>query len=122
MARLSCSLPEADALLLKSSSEEELVGRLAEIAVRPKGARDTGPVPSVLWLEDRRLDLGARLFIDAEGRELPLSCAEHELLKEFAGSPGQILSRTELRRAVAGRGADPGERSIDMLVARLRQK
>ena len=122
MARLSCSLPEADALLLKSSSEEELVGRLAEIAVRPKGARDAGPVPSILWLEDRRLDLGARLFIDAEGRELPLSCAEHELLKEFAGSPGQILSRTELRRAVAGRGADPGERSIDMLVARLRQK
>ena len=28
MARLRCSLPEADVLLLKSSNEQELVGRL----------------------------------------------------------------------------------------------
>ena len=60
---------------------------------------------------------------------MALTRAETELLKELAGSPGQILSRDKLRHAVAGRGAtpldrsmDPFDRSIDMLVARLRRK
>src|SRR5262249_39153641 len=47
---------------------------------------------------------------------------EYSLLKELVGSPGQVLSRDQLCHAIAGRGADPFERSIDVLVARLRQK
>src|SRR6516225_9452078 len=122
MARLSRSLPESDAFLLKSCSEEELVGRLAELVAPSKAEGDTAPVPIILRIEDRKLDLAARLFIDAEGRELLLTRAECALLTELANSPGQIRSRDDLRHAVAGRDADPCERSIDMLVARLRQK
>src|SRR6516165_373198 len=121
MARLRCSLPEADAILLKSSNEEELVGRLAEMAV-PVTTGDTVPVPTTLWIEDCKLDLAARLFIDADGREILLTRAECALLRDLATSPSQIRSRDDLRHAVAGRGADPCERSIDMLVARLRHK
>src|SRR5262249_47223734 len=47
---------------------------------------------------------------------------EAELLKELARRPCQALSRDELRRAVAGRDADPYDRSIDMLVRRVRRK
>jgi predicted ATPase/class 3 adenylate cyclase/DNA-binding response OmpR family regulator len=122
IGRLSRSLPEADAFLLKSCSEEELVGRLTELVAPSKAEGDTAPVPIILRIEDRKLDLAARLFIDAEGRELLLTRAECALLRELANSPGQIRSRDDLRHAVAGRGADPCERSIDMLVARLRQK
>ena len=60
---------------------------------------------------------------------MALTRAETELLMELARSPGQILSRDKLRHAVAGRVAtpldrsmDPFDRSIDMLVARLRRK
>ena len=56
MARLRCSLPEADVLLLKSSNEQELVGRLAEMAV-PVTTGDTVPVSTTLWIEDCKLDL-----------------------------------------------------------------
>ncbi len=122
MARLGRSLPEADAFLLKSSTEEELVGRLAELAAPCKARGDTALGPTILRIEDRKLDLAARLLIDAEGRELLLTRAECALLRELANSPGQIRSRDDLRHAVAGRDADPCERSIDMLVARLRQK
>jgi class 3 adenylate cyclase/DNA-binding response OmpR family regulator/predicted ATPase len=121
MARLRCSLPEVDVLLLKSSNEQELVGRLAEMGV-PVTTGDTVPVTATLWIEDCKLDLAARLFIDADGREILLTRAECVLLRELANSPGQIRSRDYLRHAVAGRGADPCERSIDMLVARLRHK
>jgi len=48
--------------------------------------------------------------------------AEFALLVVFSGSPRQVLSRDQLRRAVVGRGAGPDDRSIDMLVARLRRK
>jgi class 3 adenylate cyclase len=51
-----------------------------------------------------------------------LTRAESNLLKELASSPCQVLSRERLRRAVAGRGVEPFDRSIDMLVARLRRK
>jgi predicted ATPase/DNA-binding response OmpR family regulator len=122
LARLSRSLPEVDAFLLKSSSEEELIGRLTELLLSPKAAADSALAPTILWIEDRKLDLAARLLIDAEGRGLPLTRAECALLTELASSRGQIRSRDELRHAVAGRGIDSGERSIDMLVARLRQK
>jgi predicted ATPase/DNA-binding response OmpR family regulator len=122
MARLSRSLPETDAFLLKSCSEEELVGRLAELVAPPKAGGNTAPVPTILLIDDCKLDLAAHLFIDADCRELLLTRAECALLGELANSPGQIRSRDDLRHAVAGRGADPCERSIDMLVARLRQK
>ena len=121
-ARLSRSLPETDAFLLKSCSEEELVGRLAELVAPPKAGGNTAPVPTILLIDDCKLDLAAHLFIDADCRELLLTRAECALLRELANSPGQIRSRDDLRHAVAGRGADPCERSIDMLVARLRQK
>jgi DNA-binding winged helix-turn-helix (wHTH) protein len=122
MARLSRSLPETDAFLLKSCSEEELVGRLAELVAPPKAGGNTAPGPTILLIDDCKLDLAAHLFIDADCRELLLTRAECALLRELANSPGQIKSRDDLRHAVAGRGADPCERSIDMLVARLRQK
>jgi Transcriptional regulatory protein, C terminal len=35
---------------------------------------------------------------------------------------GWVLSRDQLRYAVAGRGAEPYDHSVDMLVARLRHK
>jgi predicted ATPase/class 3 adenylate cyclase/DNA-binding response OmpR family regulator len=122
MARLSRSLPEADGFLLTSPCEDELVNRLAELAAPAKAEGDTAPVPTILSIEDGKLDLAAHLFIDADGRELLLTRAECALLRELANSRGQIRSRDDLRHAVAGRGADPCERSIDMLVARLRQK
>jgi DNA-binding response OmpR family regulator len=121
MARLRCSLPGVDALLLKSSNEQELVGRSNEMVV-PAGATGDAPVPATLWIENCKLDLAAHLFIDADGRERLLTRAECALLNELANSPGQIKSRDDLRLAVAGRSADPCERSIDMLVARLRHK
>ena len=79
-------------------------------------------VPTTLCIEDRRLDLAAHVFIHADGYELPLTRAEAALLKELARGVGEVRSRDQLRYAVAGRGADPFDRSVDMLVARLRHK
>jgi DNA-binding response OmpR family regulator len=51
-----------------------------------------------------------------------LTRAEIALLTAFVDSPRRVLSRDQLRYAVAGRGAEPYDRSVDMLVSRLRRK
>ena len=51
-----------------------------------------------------------------------LTRGEFALLAAFARNPGRVLSRAQLRNAIDGRAADSYDRSIDMLVARLRRK
>ena len=123
ITRLSGSLVGVDAFLLKASSNEEIVDRLAKMT--PCGETVQNGVaflPTTLCIEDRRLDLTAHVFVDADGQEFPLTRAEGVLLKELARGLGAVRSRDQLRHAVAGRGADPFDRSIDNLVARLRHK
>jgi DNA-binding response OmpR family regulator/class 3 adenylate cyclase len=86
------------------------------------GGEECGPTPVILTIEDCRLDLAAHVFVDGNGREVPLTRAELSLLAVFIGSPRKVLSRDQLRRAVVGRGAEPDDRSLDMLIARLRRK
>src|SRR5262249_42765106 len=112
-----------DAFLLKSSSNEELVDQLAKMMASGDTAHNGfTSFPTTLCIEDRRLDLAAHVYVDADGRQLPLTRAEGVLLKELARGLGEVRSRDQLRHAVAGRGVDPFDRSIDMLVARLRHK
>jgi DNA-binding response OmpR family regulator/class 3 adenylate cyclase len=103
--------------------EQKLLDQLREPIALPGGAgHGTGERPVVLIIEDCRLDLAAHVFVDGNGREVPLTRAEFALLTVFTGSPRQVLSRDQLRRAIVGRGAGSDDRSIDMLVARLRRK
>ena len=63
-----------------------------------------------------------RSFLDANRREVALTRREFELLVVFVRTPGRVLSRAQLRDAIDGGSADSYDRSIDMLVARLRRK
>ena len=103
--------------------EQKLLNQLREPIAPPAGADDeTSARPVVLTIEDCRLDLAAHVFVDGNGQEVPLTRAEFALLTVFTSSPRQVLSRDQLRRAIVGRGAGSDDRSIDMLVARLRRK
>ena len=121
--RLRRSLPTVDEFLLTSASEGALTARVGELIGRTDStACESRPAPGTLCIEDCRLDLTGCVFVDAAGREVTLTRAETNFLKELAASPCQVVSRDKLRRAVAGRDADPFDRSVDMLVARLRRK
>ncbi|MOA47272.1 Transcriptional regulatory protein OmpR [compost metagenome] len=53
---------------------------------------------------------------------MPLSNAEYRLLCTFLERPQRILSREQLLDAARGRTVEAFDRSIDLLVSRLRQK
>src|SRR5262249_15626022 len=78
IARLQCSLPGADVLLLKKSNEPAVIRRVSGIIA----AADLAPplVPKILYIEDYKLDLTNHAFFAADGREIALTRAETGLL------------------------------------------
>jgi predicted ATPase/class 3 adenylate cyclase len=68
------------------------------------------------------LDLASRTLSNASGDEVPLWRSEFALLVTLLRAPGRALSREQLLDAVSGRRAEPFDRSIDVLVGRLRRK
>src|SRR4029453_9403094 len=98
---LSRSLFGGDAFLLKSSSNEELVDRLTKMMAFGDTAQNgASSLPTTLCIEDRRLDLAAHVYVDADGHELPLTRAEGVLLGELARGLGEVRSGNQLRNAV----------------------
>lgn len=76
----------------------------------------------IMQFEGCRLDVAGHIFIDAQGREVALTRREFALLVALVGNPGRVLSRSQLRQAIDGGSADAYDRSVDMLIARLRRK
>jgi DNA-binding response OmpR family regulator len=56
------------------------------------------------------------------GGDVELTGAEFDLLKTFLDRPGRVLSRDQLLDLTRGRDGDGFDRSIDVLVSRLRRK
>ena len=72
--------------------------------------------------EGLELDPSARALHGRRGEEIMLRRSEYELLLAFITHPGRALNRDFLLQAVARRRSEPYDRSIDVLVGRLRRK
>jgi two-component system OmpR family response regulator len=68
------------------------------------------------------LELGPRRLLDRNGNEVALTAGEFDLLSVFVQHPGRVLSRDFLLEATRGREAAPFDRSVDVLIGRLRRK
>src|SRR6516164_10131424 len=95
ITRLRRSLTGVHAFFLKTSDEGTVITQVHEMTA--SADRESAPVPSILHIEDCKLDFGGCVFVDAYGREVALTRAESNLLKELASSPCQVLSREKLR-------------------------
>jgi class 3 adenylate cyclase/predicted ATPase len=68
------------------------------------------------------LDLDACTLARESGEAIPLTRGELALLRFFATHPRRVLSRDMLLDATAGRRFEPFDRSVDVMVGRLRRK
>jgi DNA-binding response OmpR family regulator/class 3 adenylate cyclase/predicted ATPase len=78
--------------------------------------------PQTLNFAGYRLDVAGHSLIGDAGHEIPLTRNELRLLRVFLQRPGRVLSREYLLQALSGREAESFDRSVDMLVVRLRRK
>lgn len=80
--------------------------------------RDEG----VLCFGSFKLDPVTRILRDGKGGDVTLRRSEYALLSALLTHAGRVLSRDQLRDAVSGRSAEAFDRSIDVLIGRLRRK
>lgn len=115
----------ADDYLAKPFAARELLARVRSVLRRtrmlPPNMRSTEGA-SKLAFGEWRVDTIARHLIDESGVMVALSGAEYRLLQVFLEHPQKVLSRDQLLSLTQGREAELFERSIDLLVSRLRQR
>ena len=73
--------------------------------------------------DDGRLVIRPRQYLAlADGEPIPFTTRELGLLVELSRHEGRIRSREQILRVVWGRDSDVSQRSVDVLVARVRSK
>lgn len=112
---------ELDVLMSGSSAEQDLLGRVRAALEREPSTADQGR-PPLLRFEGYTLDAGGRTLRNASGQEVALTRAEFSMLLALVRQAGRVLSRDELSREAVGRGLAPEDRSVDVLISRLRRK
>lgn len=112
----------ADDYLSKPFDPRELVARINAVLRRTQESAAAEAIGNLVAFEGWQLNRTLRQLQAPDGIVVSLSNAEFKLLWVFIERPRQILSRNQLMDATHGRDIDLFDRSIDLLVSRLRQK
>ena len=107
----------ADDYVPKPFEPRELVARIQSVIRRARD-RTRG---EVLVCDGLRLETETRR-VELDGNDVALTTMEFELLKGLMESRGRVMSRDRLIERLRGIDADVYDRSIDMLISRLREK
>lgn len=114
----------SDDYLGKPFDLRELLARIRSVLRR---YRKSGPItqegpPSLLSLGHVRFDIEGRQLLDAQGSDIPLTTSEYDLLKVLVERPRRVLTRDQIMSLTHNRDWSPYDRSIDILITRLRRK
>lgn len=114
----------ADDYVVKPFEARELVARIHTVLRRshPEPRAPQHAVNKEIAFNQCRLNCHSRQLTTAKNTVIPLSNAEFRLLMAFIERPDRVLSRDQLLDIARGKSADNLDRSIDLLVSRLRQK
>lgn len=115
----------ADDYLIKPFVARELLARIKAILRRTRALPPNLHITEagrIIAFGEWQLDTSARHLLDSDGVIVALSGAEYRLLRVFLDHPQRVLNRDQLLNLTQGRDAELFERSIDLLVSRLRQR
>lgn len=114
----------ADDYITKPFNPRELLARLKAVLRRAAPQEHDGEpgAAAEYRFAGWRLDCVRRRVLDPAGASVAITDAEFDLLRVLCMRPHKLLSRDQLIDLTQGRAAHPTERSVDILVARLRRK
>ncbi len=114
----------ADDYLDKPYNPRELLARANNILRRVGRSEQKEPVVATAAYQFRgwTLDPASRRLTSPDGTDVHLTRGEFELLLALVRHRGRVMQRDTLLDALSGRGRDPFDRTVDVLVGRLRKK
>jgi two-component system OmpR family response regulator len=114
----------ADDYMAKPFNPRELLARINAVLRRQASALNASENAGAtsFSFDGWRIDCRLRELRNPEGAHVAMTSAEFDLLRTFCERPGRVLSRDSLLDLTQGRNAGSFERSIDVLVSRIRRK
>lgn len=114
----------ADDYITKPFNPRELMARIKAVLRRVQSppAVPAAAAGAPVMFDGWTLDADSRSLRDPKGRDVHLTRAEFDLLAVLASRAGRAQTRDQLLDAIAGREAAPFDRTVDVLIARLRRK
>jgi two-component system phosphate regulon response regulator OmpR len=117
----------ADDYVVKPFEFRELLARIRTVL-----RRAAAPAPTVADAAEQpaertrigccTLDLAARRLLGPDGKDVPLTAMEFDLLRVLVRHPNRVLNRDQLLDLAHHDSWEPFDRSVDIRVARLRKK
>lgn len=114
----------ADDYVPKPFSRAELLARIRAVLRRGRTmVEEASPFPGRhLCFAGWRLDTGRRELLAPAGEAVELSAAEYDVLLAFLEHPQSVLTRDRILELSRNRRGEVFDRSVDVLVSRLRRK
>ena len=114
----------ADDYVVKPVDNRELLARVKAVLRRVSSSApsEADSLTRVIRFAGWQLDMATRELQRRDGRTVELSSSEFELLITFLRHPQTVLTRDQLLDHTKGRSAVAFDRSIDVLISRLRRK
>ncbi|XYK79726.1 MAG: response regulator transcription factor [Labrenzia sp.] len=114
----------ADDYITKPFNPRELVARLRAVLRRyGNGSSRLSPAGELtIGFGDKKVDLKQRQLLDSSGDEIALTNGEYRLLEYFVRNPERVITRPELLRELGTDMERYVDRTIDVLILRLRRK
>ena len=112
----------ADDYLHKPFIPRELLARVKNILRRTGEGHSEQSSARALHFSGWTLDVDARHLVDSAGVIVSLPAGEFRILKTLAENPNRVLTRDQLLDVSSGREAGPFDRTIDVMISRLRRR
>ena len=112
----------ADDYITKPFNNRELLARVNSVLRRSNFPPEDLPKDNVRTFAGWTLDLDRRLLTSPEREAVKLTRGEFELLSAFVKSKNHTLTRDQLLDMVSSRQWTPLDRTIDVMVRKLRKK
>lgn len=112
----------ADDYVAKPFDPRELLARIKSVLRRTSSQWEAELGAERVRFGRCVLDLSAHRLTAEDGKEIPLSPLEFDLLRAFAKRPNHVLSREQILNLSERRDWDPFDRSVDLRILRLRRK
>jgi len=110
----------ADDYIIKPFDPAEVVARVRARLRKPR--HEPGRGAATARFADWTAHFDRYLLVHEDGREVPFSHAEGEVLRLFLESPRRLISRAQMQQSLGGAAGESFDRAMDVRISRLRTK